>query len=99
LESSQLKIILTCLKEKQKRIRIQQSEELMKRAGSLSILKTNKSNTKYLHIEQMSEISKTSFSPEVIRAFENIFAKYDSLIKVNYEQKVEEVTVNLFLFN
>jgi hypothetical protein len=91
-------MILKCLKQKQKRMRMQESEDLMKKAGALAELKRgNNKSTKYLEMDKVSEISKTSFSPEVIRAFENIFAKYDSVIKGNYEQKLEEITVT-FIF-
>lgn len=95
IELTQMKIILNTFKNRQRILREKQSFELFNKANKQALLKTQGSRYFFFNFnDSLSSFNKTGFSNKTMNIFDNIFKKYDDIMKVTFEKKIEDIEVN-----
>jgi hypothetical protein len=106
LENTQMKILLKVLKNRQQKIREEESNDLLYKAsknqnsgGNLSRTTLFLQNsTNYFGSTDPESIlnskdNKTGLSQRVMNHFEEVFKKYEKIMKTTFEQRIEDVQI------
>jgi hypothetical protein len=91
--------MLKALKTKQKKLRHDENTDFMKNS-KISFNSTNTSSFLFQGANNTARLNKTSFSNQTIQHFDkyfyiivSVFQKYDKLMRLTYEQKIEDFNI------
>lgn len=84
--------MLKALKTRQKKMRDEENADMMKNTKN-SFNSTHTSNFLFQAANSTSGFNKTSFSTKTMQHFDQVFSKYDKLMKMTYEQRIEDLNI------